>query len=49
MEQDISVFGNICWYTNLDIDTKRHEDMILYKTINEAEYPLNTIIMMQLK
>jgi len=35
-----AVFGNICWYTNLDI-AKRHEDLILYKTYkgNEAEYP----------
>lgn len=30
--------GNICWYTNLDIE-KRHEDIILYKPYNEAEYP----------
>lgn len=26
------------WFTNLDHD-KRHEDLILYKTYNEAEYP----------
>ena len=26
------------WYTNLDI-AKRHEDLILYKTYNEEEYP----------
>ncbi len=25
--------GNVCWYTNLDT-TKRHEDLILYKTKN---------------
>ena len=31
-------FGNICWYTNLDYP-KRHEDLILYKNYNEAEYP----------
>lgn len=33
-------FGNICWYTNLDI-AKRHEDIILYKTYNgnEKDYP----------
>ncbi len=31
-------FGNICWYTNLDI-TKRHENIILYKRYNEEEYP----------
>ena len=30
--------GNICWFTNLDIK-KRHEDLILYKTYNENEYP----------
>lgn len=30
-------FGNICWYTNLDI-SKRHEDLILYKTYNPKEY-----------
>ena len=30
--------GNICWYTNLDI-SKRHEDLILYKSYNEDDYP----------
>ena len=30
--------GNICWYTNLDI-AKRHEDLILYKSYSEEEYP----------
>jgi len=30
--------GNACWYTNLDI-AKRHEELILYKTYNETEYP----------
>lgn len=30
--------GNICWFTNLDI-SKRHEDLILYKTYNPEEYP----------
>ena len=30
--------GNICWFTNLDIE-KRHENIILYKTYNEEEYP----------
>lgn len=30
--------GSIVWFTNLDHD-KRHEDLILYKTYNEAEYP----------
>ena len=30
--------GNICWYTNLDID-KRHEDMVLFRKYSEAAYP----------
>lgn len=30
--------NNTCWFTNLDI-SKRHEDLILYKTYNKAEYP----------
>ena len=30
--------GNICWYTNLDT-TKRHQDLLLFKTYNEEEYP----------
>jgi len=30
--------GNICWFTNLDI-SKRHEDLILYRTYNPEEYP----------
>lgn len=30
--------GNITWYTNLDI-AKRHENLILYRTYNEADYP----------
>jgi len=30
-------FRNINWYTNLDI-SKRHEDLILYKTYNKSEY-----------
>lgn len=30
--------GNICWFTNLDI-SKRHEDLIFYKTYNPEEYP----------
>lgn len=30
--------GRINWYTNLDIK-KRHENIILYKTYNEDEYP----------
>lgn len=30
--------GNICWFTNLDI-SKRHQNLILYKTYNPEEYP----------
>ncbi len=30
--------SGVHWFTNLDI-SKRHEDLILYKTYNEAEYP----------
>ena len=30
--------GNICWYTNLDID-KRHENMTLFRNYNPTEYP----------
>jgi hypothetical protein len=30
--------NNTCWFTNLDI-AKRHEDLVLYKTYNPAEYP----------
>lgn len=30
--------NNTCWFTNLDI-TKRHEDLIPYKTFSPDEYP----------
>jgi len=30
--------NNTCWFTNLDL-AKRHEDLILYKTYIESEYP----------
>lgn len=30
--------GNACWFTNLD-HNKRHEDLILYRTYEPAEYP----------
>ena len=30
--------GNVNWFTNLDV-SRRHEDLILYKTFNEEEYP----------
>jgi hypothetical protein len=31
-------FRNVSWFTNLDI-SKRHEDLILYKTYNSHAYP----------
>ena len=31
-------FGNICWWTNLDV-SKRHEKIILYKKYNKEDYP----------
>lgn len=31
-------FGNICWFTNLDIK-KRHEELILYNHYNADDYP----------
>lgn len=31
-------FGNIIWFTNLDIQ-KRHEELILYKSYNHEDYP----------
>ena len=31
-------FGNICWYTNLDIE-KRHQDLIRYKRYSPEEFP----------
>ena len=34
----IKKFGNITWFTNLDV-SKRHENIILYKTYNKEEYP----------
>ena len=30
--------GNICWFTNLDIE-KRHEDMTLFRSYSPKEYP----------
>ena len=30
--------GNICWFTNVDID-KRHEDMTLFRNYTPEEYP----------
>lgn len=36
-----AVFGNICWYTNLDIEKRYNEFLVPYKTYcgNEKEYP----------
>lgn len=34
----VATFGNICWFTNLDIK-KRHEDLILIKKYNDEDYP----------
>ena len=34
----MQTFGNICWYTNLDID-KRHEELVLTETYNSNNYP----------
>lgn len=34
----VASFGNICWFTNLDIK-KRHETMILVKRYTPDEYP----------
>lgn len=34
----IKKFGNICWFTNLP-HKKRNEELILYKTYNETDYP----------
>lgn len=31
-------FGNICWFTNLDID-KRHEELIIFKSFTSGDYP----------
>lgn len=31
-------FGNVCWYTNLDIKT-RHEELILFRRYSEDKYP----------
>lgn len=30
--------GNACWFTNMDI-SKRHEDLLLYKTYDPEKYP----------
>ena len=35
---EIKKFGNVCWFTNLDI-SKRHEEIVLFKQYNSDEYP----------
>lgn len=35
----VKKFGNICWFTNLDID-KRHEELVFTKHFNQDEYPI---------
>lgn len=37
-DKSIKKFGNIGWFTNLDI-TKRHENLILWKKYTPEEYP----------
>lgn len=37
-ETGLVKFRNVTWFTNLDI-SKRHEDLILYKTYNPTDYP----------
>jgi hypothetical protein len=32
-----AVFGNVCWFTNIDI-AKRHEDLVLYKRYSPDDY-----------
>lgn len=37
-ETGLVKFRNVTWFTNLDI-SKRHDDLILYKTYSQEEYP----------
>lgn len=37
-EGQIKKFGNVLWFTNLDIE-KRHEDLILFRKYNPEDYP----------
>ncbi|GHT45351.1 putative adenine-specific methylase [Bacteroidia bacterium] len=37
-ETGLVKFRNVGWFTNMDF-SKRHEDLILYKTYNSEEYP----------
>ena len=34
----VKKFGNVCWWTNLDVK-KRHEEIILFKKYNKEDYP----------
>ena len=34
----LKIFGNICWFTNMDIQ-KRHEDLVLINKYNPEDYP----------
>ena len=36
--KEIKKFGNICWFTNLNIK-KRNEELILYQKYNKKDYP----------
>lgn len=38
VEDQIKKFGNVLWFTNLDIE-KRHEDLILFRKYNPEDYP----------
>lgn len=35
----VSRVAGVCWFTNMDTN-KRHEDLFLYKTYNETDYPM---------
>jgi hypothetical protein len=37
-ETGLVKFRNVSWFTNLDL-SKRHEELVLYKTYDPAEYP----------
>ena len=37
-DKSMQDFGNIAWFTNLDI-SKRHQDLILYRKYDPAKYP----------
>jgi hypothetical protein len=37
-DKNVQDFGNICWFTNLDVK-KRRDELILYKKYNPKDYP----------